>query len=234
MSESSPVLEIRDSRLSLGGTGGKQVGFHLPALRLENAAQLALTGPSGCGKSTLLNLVSGLKRPDSGQIIVAGTDITTLNSAGLDAWRGRTIGFVFQSFNLLDAFSALENVEIGQRFGPRGRNRVRQHQAERLLEIVGLKERMHARPGQLSAGERQRVAVARALINRPRLLLADEPTGALDPATAAEVFQLIRDVCRDEQCALMFVTHDHDLARQLPDRFDCRGLITTTRKEAAV
>ena len=135
------------------------------------------------------------------------------------------MGFVFQSFNLLDGFSALENVLVGLRFGrscPHGEKRAR---AVALLERVGLQRRLDSLPGRMSVGERQRVAIARALANRPAILLADEPTGALDPATAADVFGLIRNVCEEERCALILVTHDLDLAVQLPRQVDCRGLI---------
>lgn len=135
------------------------------------------------------------------------------------------MGFVFQSFNLLDSFSALENVVIGMRFGRALPHRERHAAAVALLERVGLQRRLHSRPVRLSMGERQRVAIARAIANRPGLLLADEPTGALDPATAQEVFGLIRDVCRESGCALVLVTHDLELAGQLPGQFDCRGLV---------
>ena len=135
------------------------------------------------------------------------------------------MGFVFQSFNLLEGFSALENVLVGMRFGRSCASSERRKRAMALLERVGLQHRLDSLPGRMSVGERQRVAIARALANRPALLLADEPTGALDPATAKQVFGLIREVCREENCALMLVTHDFDLAAQLPRQVDCHGLI---------
>ena len=225
MNAPPPAVEIRDCMLRLGVSGKETVSFQLPHFRLEAGGEVALTGPSGCGKSTLLNLVAGLRRPDAGSIAVGDTDLTTLPSSRLDAFRGRTMGFVFQSFNLLDGFSALENVLVGMRFGrscPRPERRAR---AVALLERVGLQRRLDSLPGKLSVGERQRVAIARALANRPALLLADEPTGALDPATAADVFALIREVCQEERCALVLVTHDLELAARLPGRHDCRDLI---------
>lgn len=136
------------------------------------------------------------------------------------------MGFIFQSFNLLDSFSALENVMIGMRFGRAYHGAEQQRRATALLDRVGLLRRLHTRPGRLSVGERQRVAIARAIANRPALLLADEPTGALDPTTAEDVFALIREICREEQCALMLVTHDLDLAAKLPRQIDCRGFVT--------
>jgi putative ABC transport system ATP-binding protein len=233
-SEAGEVVRIEDCRLEMGRSGGKAVVFALESLVLGEGEQSAFTGPSGCGKSTLLNLVAGLRRPDHGSITVNGTSLGGLRAGRLDAFRGKTLGFVFQSFNLLGSFTALENVQIGMRFGRSGGGRERKAQAAELLESVGLAQRMHSYPEQLSAGERQRVAVARAVANRPRLLLADEPTGALDPETADEVFTLIRNTCSSQGCALMFVTHDLDLAARLPRQVDCRGLVhSINRKEAA-
>jgi ABC-type lipoprotein export system ATPase subunit len=202
--------------------------FHLNEFDVAHGEQVALTGPSGCGKSTLLNLIAGLCRADHGSIHVNGTELKTLSASKLDAFRGRSLGFVFQSFNLLDGFSALENVLVGLRFGRACPQAERRDRAVALLQRVGLQHRLDARPGTMSVGERQRVAIARALANRPTILLADEPTGALDPATAKDVFGLIRGVCQEEGCALVLVTHDLDLAAQLPRQVDCRGLIHQT------
>ncbi|MEO7100324.1 MAG: ABC transporter ATP-binding protein [Luteolibacter sp.] len=225
MTSDPAAIEIRNCGLRLGFSSGEAIQFHLEHFKVDAGEQIALTGPSGCGKSTLLNLVAGLRRPDAGSIVVRGTDLKPLSASKLDAFRGRTMGFVFQSFNLLDGFSALENVLVGLRFGrscPHGERRAR---AVALLERVGLQRRLDSLPGRMSVGERQRVAIARALANRPAILLADEPTGALDPATADEVFGLIREVCGEERCALVLVTHDLDLAAKLPRQVDCRGLI---------
>lgn len=220
------AVAIQNCRLRLGTAGDEAVVFRLDDFRLTQAEYVALTGPSGCGKSTLLNLVSGLRRPDSGDISVQGKNLRQMSPSRLDTFRGRTMGFIFQSFNLLDSFSALENVMIGMRFGrayPRGEQ---QRRAAVLLDRVGLQRRLHTRPSRLSVGERQRVAIARAIANHPALLLADEPTGALDPTTAADIFALICEICREEQCALVLVTHDLDLAARLPRQIDCRGLVT--------
>ena len=232
MSKTTPAaVAIQDCHLLLGYTGAKEVAFHLANFRLEAGEEAALTGPSGCGKSTLLNLVAGLRRPDKGMISVQGTELGTLSPSRLDTFRGRTMGFVFQSFNLLDSFSALENVLIGMRFGRSRPHGERHARAVALLERVGLKHRLHSRPPRLSVGERQRVAIARAIANRPALLLADEPTGALDPATAMDVFSLIREMCREEKCALLLVTHALDLAGRLPRQMDCQGLIQQSTTE---
>ncbi|MEQ8822515.1 MAG: ABC transporter ATP-binding protein [Sumerlaeia bacterium] len=218
-------IEIDGLSISLGRSGSDQVVFHLPELRIARGERFALTGPSGCGKSTLLNAISGLVAPDTGTLKVAGTDVSRLSKAQLDAFRGATIGFVFQSFNLLDSFSALENVLIGMRFGRSVKKADRRERARSLLDEVGLSHRVHAKPATMSVGERQRIAIARALANRPRVLLADEPTGSLDPQTGQEIFALIQEVCEIEGCTLLFVTHDLELAARLPRQFDCRGLI---------
>ena len=234
MNSSPAAVEVSDCGLKLGVSGAETISFHLDRFRIDAGEQVALTGPSGCGKSTLLNLVAGLRRPDSGSIFVHGTDLKKLSSGKLDAFRGRTMGFVFQSFNLLEGFSALENVLVGLRFGRSCAHSERRKRAMALLERVGLQHRLDSLPGRMSVGERQRVAIARALANRPALLLADEPTGALDPTTAKDVFALIREVCQEESCALMLVTHDLELAAQLPRQVSCHGLIgNPTRKEIA-
>ena len=220
-----PVVEIEDCRLMLGAPGARALAFHLERFRMEAGEQVALTGPSGCGKSTLLNLIAGLRRADHGSIRIQGTDIGSLAPGRLDTFRGRNMGFVFQSFNLLESFSALENILIGMRFGRSCPHAERHRQAIALLERVGLKQRVHSHPARMSVGERQRVAIARALANRPALILADEPTGALDPATAEGVFNLIREVCEEENRSLILVTHDHSLAARLPRQLDCHGLI---------
>lgn len=225
MTQVPAAVEIRDCELRLGVTAGEWTAFRLEHFRMDVGEQVALTGPSGCGKSTLLNLVAGLRRPNEGTILVQGIDLKPLSTSKLDTFRGRTMGFVFQSFNLLEGFTALENVLVGMRFGrscPHGKRRAR---AVALLERVGLQRRLDSLPGRMSVGERQRVAIARALANRPALLLADEPTGSLDPVTAQDVFGLIRQVCAEERCALMLVTHDLDLASRLPRQVDCRNLI---------
>jgi ABC-type lipoprotein export system ATPase subunit len=227
-------FEIRDCRLTLGRSGAKPLDFSLPSLDVAAGERVALTGPSGCGKSTLLNLIAGLVRPDEGTIRVGGTDLTRMSVSALDTFRGRTIGFIYQSFNLLDAFNVLENVLIGMRFGraiePAGRRR----RAHELLERVGLGDRLHIQPNRLSMGERQRVAVARAVANRPSLILADEPTGSLDPETAETVFDLILAICGEEDRTLLFVAHDRELARKLPRQFDCRKLVRRSTVEAAL
>jgi putative ABC transport system ATP-binding protein len=170
-----------------------------------------LRGQSGCGKTTLLNCIAGLTTVDSGQIEVNGKDVVRLPEATRDRFRASYIGFVFQTFNLLPAFSALENVMLGMTFtgGKPDEGRARD-----LLEQVGLKHRLTHKPRALSVGEQQRVAVARALANRPVLLLADEPTANVDPAHQQQVIDLLRSACERENIAMLLVTHSPEVSAQ--------------------
>jgi ABC-type lipoprotein export system ATPase subunit len=211
--------------------GAGAVRFFLRAFELAPGEAVALVGPSGCGKSTLLNILAGLLRPDSGTVRVCGTDLMAARPAALDAFRGTCIGFVHQTFNLLEPFTALENVLLGMRFGRAIPQAERAPRAHALLERVGLSHRLHVRPARLSVGERQRVAIARALANRPRLLLADEPTAALDPRTAGAVAEMLMETCAAEGAALALVTHDTALAAKFPRQFDCRALVTSSSLE---
>jgi putative ABC transport system ATP-binding protein len=191
-------------------------GTRLPILdlaRFEVAAaeQMVLVGESGSGKTTLLHVISGISRPDEGVVTVAGCDIAKLPEAGRDRFRADNIGYVFQTFNLLPGFSALENVLLGMSFADGRPDTTR---AYRLLERVGLDHRLAHKPSMLSVGEQQRVAVARALANRPKILLADEPTANIDPRHQKQVVDLIRETCREEDVALVLVTHSPHVAEQ--------------------
>jgi len=187
----------------------------VPALRgvdltLDSGASLAIMGPSGSGKSTLLHIAGLLDRPTAGRVLWDGDDVTSLGAARLAELRGRHIGFVFQTFNLVPTLSALENVELPLVFqGERPRERRRR--AAQLLALVGLADRQRHRPGQLSGGERQRVAIARALASNPELLLADEPTGNLDSTTGKEILTTLSRL-NEEGKTLVLVTHDVEAA----------------------
>ena len=221
------MIELRDVSLALGGgRRGGEVRFHLDALEVGAGEAVALTGPSGCGKSTLLNLIAGLRVADGGRVCVAGVDLSTLSPERLDRHRGAHCGMVHQTFQLLAPFTATENVVIGLRFGARRRRGLEDHAVE-ALRRVGLGERLESRPHELSVGERQRVAIARALVGDAPILLADEPTGALDPTTGRAIHQLLRRVADEDGRTLVMVTHDLALAADLPRTVDCSGLIST-------
>jgi putative ABC transport system ATP-binding protein len=181
----------------------------IPAFQLARGEQMALAGPSGCGKTTLLHIIAGISRADCGVVRVDGLDIGQLSEAGRDRYRAAKIGYVFQTFNLLAGFTALENVLLGMTFT---RTRRDVQRANELLRRVGLGERAAHKPAALSVGEQQRVAVARALANRPRLLLADEPTANVDPANQKKIVELIRGTCQEEDVALLLVTHADEVA----------------------
>ena len=183
------------------------------AFDLADGEHVALVGGSGTGKTTLLHLIAGILTPDAGRIIINGTDVASLSEARRDVFRGQNIGYVFQTHHLLPGFSALENVVLGMSFTGRGRDH---DWARRLLAEVGMNDRLHYKPDKLSVGQQQRVAVARALANRPKLVLADEPTGALDPRTAQAVLDLIRRLCSEVAAGLLLVTHDAQISEQLP------------------
>lgn len=204
---------------------GPDVEFYCSEFHVKAGAQLALWGPSGCGKSTMLNLISGLLTPDSGVIRIDGQETQRMSDSQLDRFRGERFGFVFQTFNLLPPFTALQNVILGMRFSDTRPAKEWRGRAEDLLQRVGLKHRLHNKPHALSVGEQQRVAIARALANKQKLILADEPTGSLDPKTSKEVMDLLLRLCTEEQVTLLLVTHDREIADELPTMFDCSGLV---------
>jgi predicted ABC-type transport system involved in lysophospholipase L1 biosynthesis ATPase subunit len=196
--------------------GNRQVILRELSLCLEAAESVAIVGPSGSGKSTLLNIAGALDRPSSGAVRLSGRELTALSDRELARVRATTLGFVFQSHHLLPQCTALENCLVPTlAVEPRPPAAGAEARARRLLDRVGLGSRLHHRPGELSGGECQRVAVARALVNRPALLLADEPTGALDQKTARELADLLVEVNREEGVALLVVTHSCELARRM-------------------
>lgn len=176
-------------------------------LQIPSGRFIALKGRSGSGKTTLLNCLGGLDRPDRGMVRIFGRDLSQLNEKELTQWRRKEVGFIFQSFGLLPTLSAYENIELMLRIAQASRKEKKQRTIE-LLEMVGLAKWMHHRPFELSGGQQQRVAIARALANRPRLILADEPTGELDSTTAREILSLFRQIVEEEKITVLMSSHD--------------------------
>lgn len=194
-------------------------------VHIARGEQVAVVGPSGCGKSTLMNIMGLLDQPDEGQYLLFGQDTAGLTLQDKACLRALHIGFVFQQFHLLETYTAEQNVELPMLYAGLSAAERRQRVADSLA-AVGLAHRAGHRPGQLSGGERQRVAIARALANAPRLLLADEPTGALDSHTGLAVLDLLQGICHDKQMTLVMVTHDIEVAARMQRRIPLRdGLV---------
>ena len=210
MEAARPAVEAVGLTRSLP-LGGSQVHIlNGVTFAISHGEWVALTGPSGSGKSTLLGIIAGLDTPSGGRITIDGIDVTGMGEGSLAGIRNKKIGMVFQSFNLIPSLTAQENVEVPLYVGARGRNA--SQEAERMLELVGLKERRGHRPNQLSGGEQQRVAIARALVTQPAILVADEPTGNLDSATGTQVLDLFEKLHKELGLTLIIATHDPDVA----------------------
>ena len=212
------AVSIENLRKRYIGPDGSVVPvIDIEKFSLADAEQVALIGTSGSGKTTLLHLIAGILAPDQGsirfQLNGLAADIASLPEAKRDVFRGRYIGYIFQTHHLLSGFTALENVQLGMTFTGRPADPA---WAKHLLQEVGLSDRLNYKPEKLSVGQQQRVAVARALANRPKLVLADEPTGALDAKNAQQVLELIRKLCSEVGASLLLVSHDLNIAQQLP------------------
>lgn len=206
-----PLLEIKGLRKTFTQPDGRrETVIDIGAMTVAENAQVAIKGESGLGKTTLLHLIAGILKPDAGSVNLMGRELSNLSESERDRVRAEFIGYIFQSFNLLQGFTAYENVQVGMSFGPKFDSAF----GRQLLQRVGLEERMRYYPHQLSTGQQQRVAVARALANRPKLVLADEPTGNLDPINSRAALQLIREVCTENGAALLLVSHDQEVLGQ--------------------
>jgi putative ABC transport system ATP-binding protein len=204
---SEPVIRMRGVSKSYRRGGETLTVLDGMDLDVTPGEFLALMGPSGSGKSTILNLIGGLDAPDDGHVVVAGQDVGDLSGDALAAWRAQNVGYVFQAFNLIPVLTARENVELPLLLTPLGK-RERRAQAEHALMLVGLTERMHHRPKQLSGGQEQRVAIARGIAMDPTILLCDEPTGDLDRASADQVLDILQRLPDEIGTTIVIVTHD--------------------------
>ncbi len=208
------MLLLENVKKTYAQPGGERLSIlDIPRLEVAAGEQAVIRGRSGCGKSTLLNAIAGLTTVDSGSVAIQGVDVTKLPEGARDRFRARHLGYVFQTFNLLAGFSALENVLLGMTFTGQ---RADTQRACDLLDRVGLSHRASHKPAAMSVGEQQRTAVARALANKPVLLLADEPTANVDPAHQQQIVDLLREACRDEGVAMLLVTHSNEVS----DQFD--------------
>ena len=224
-----PLLKIQQLIKRYTAPGGEaHTVLDVPEFTLDAGQHVALRGASGTGKTTFLNCIAGILRPDQGYIELAGQNIAVASEGHRDQLRARHIGYIFQTFNLLQGYTCLENVLLGMSFSGQATIQA----AAAILKRVGLSDRMDYRPSELSVGQQQRVAVARALANRPQLVLADEPTGNLDPQNAREALQLIREVCKENQAALLLVSHDQAVLDQFEDSLDLAE-INQAAKEVA-
>ena len=222
MTELSPAIHLRSvsRHYVMGGSVIRAVNE--VSLMVPTGEFLALLGSSGSGKSTLLNLIAGLDRPSSGSVIAEGQDLSKMSSIELARYRRETVGMVFQSFNLLPRMTLEENVELPLRLAEVDRSE-RAARVREALERVGLERRVGHRPSELSGGEQQRTAIARALVNRPKILLADEPTGNLDSATGESILALLREIQKNPGMTIIMVTHERTLAERFADRLAVMG-----------
>jgi len=188
---------------------------------------VTIVGPSGNGKSTLLNMCTGIDYPNGGQVLVTGEDIHIMNANDQSLWRGRSVGIIFQFFQMMPSLTLFNNVMLPMELAGKYGRRERRERAEHLLEMVGLVEQMHKLPGMVSGGQQQRAAISRALANNPPLLIADEPTGNLDPTSARVVFDIFKQLVEEENKTILMVTHDKELAAQVSRQIEIvNGRIT--------
>lgn len=208
-----PLISLRDVCKVYTGQAGPVQALQGVSLQVRQGECLAITGKSGAGKTTLVNMITGLDRCTSGEIYVAGTAVHRMGAERAAAWRGQAVGVVFQTFELLPSLSVLHNITLAMEFAGSYSPRQRQERALHLLEQVGVVEHARKRPTAVSGGQQQRIAIARALANNPPLLIADEPTGSLDSATAETVLQVFIDLAQQGK-TIVLVTHDPDIVRR--------------------
>jgi len=209
------MLTIQNLRKTFSNSENEKFDIiNIPFFEMNNNEQTAIIGESGSGKSTFLNLISGIVSSESGEILFNGTNITKLTGSKMDKFRAKNFGYVFQTFNLLQGFTALENVMLGMMFcGKADKNR-----SLSALDKVGLSKRINNKPSELSVGEQQRVAVARAIVNSPGMILADEPTANLDRKNSGTVIELIKELCSMEKIALILVSHESDITDKFKNK----------------
>jgi putative ABC transport system ATP-binding protein len=222
------AVDIKDLSIELNN---KKVLKNI-SMRIPRHLTTAMIGQSGCGKTTMLHTIAGITNPDSGTVTIDGVEITRYSESVRDRIRADKLGYVFQTFNLLPGFSAIENVLLGMTFASK---KISPSRARELLEQIGLGHRLNNKPAAMSVGEQQRVAIARSLANQPALLLADEPTANVDPANQQQIVELIKSCCKNENIALLMVTHSMEVADQFDRvvKLDELNLVVSQAKAAA-
>jgi len=221
------MIRLSDIRKSYRQQDHSVVACEVTELSIDSGEHVALVGRSGSGKTTLLHILAGILRPDQGRVEIAGIELDSLSEAARDRFRGRHIGMVYQTFNLLQPFTALENVLLGALFG-RGADSRAQRRGAELLDRVGLGDRLHHRPNQLSVGQVQRVAICRALINDPELILMDEPLGNQDKETGGQVLDVLLQLAQEGGKTVVMVTHDPESAARMQRTIDLQALRRTS------
>jgi len=221
-----PMVDVRNVRKTYRRDAEELTVLDGLSLQVQEGDFIALMGPSGSGKSTLLNLIAGIDKPSSGEVVVAGTDVARLNETELAEFRSHNVGFIFQFYNLIPVLSATENVELPLLLTNLAK-RERRERAQTALKVVGLADRASHYPRQLSGGQEQRVAIARAIVTDPKVLVADEPTGDLDAKSATEILDLLETLNRDFKKTIVMVTHDPRAAAKAHTQYHLdKGVLT--------
>jgi putative ABC transport system ATP-binding protein len=229
------IIELRDIVKSFPVGNDEVKVLHGISLNIEKGEFVSIVGPSGNGKSTLLNMITGIDRPSSGEVIVSGQPIHAMSENELAQWRGQEIGIIFQFFQMLPSLSLLQNVVLPMEFASKFKRSERRERAMELLDMVGLADQANKLPSMVSGGQQQRAAIARALATDPALLIADEPTGNLDAKTAGQVFDLFVHLIEEQGKTMLMVTHDQELANQIPRKIEIvNGIIAHDSKPRPV
>lgn len=229
------IIELKDIVKTFPVGDDEITILHGISLNIQQGEFVSIVGPSGNGKSTLLNMVTGIDRPSSGEVIVSGRPIHEMSENQLAKWRGQDVGIIFQFFQMLPSLSLLQNVVLPMEFANKFKRSERRERAMDLLELVGLADQANKLPSMVSGGQQQRAAIARALATDPALLIADEPTGNLDAKTAGQVFDLFVHLIEEQGKTMLMVTHDQELANQIPRKVEIvNGVIAHDSRPQAI
>jgi len=226
--QNDPIIQLKDIVKAFPVGDSEITVLHGISLDIKAGEFVSIVGPSGNGKSTLLNMITGIDRPTSGEVIVTGQPVHSMSENQLAKWRGQDVGIIFQFFQMLPSLSLMQNVVLPMEFARKYKGKERRERAMYLLDLVGLADQAQKLPGMVSGGQQQRAAIARALANDPALLVADEPTGNLDAKTAGQVFDIFMQLVEEQGKTMLMVTHDKNLADRVPREIEIvNGVITS-------